>query len=469
MDAVRADIVFRSRRVVTPEGVRSASVHVRDGIIERLGDFLDAPAGVPLIDAGDDMLLPGLVDTHVHIDEPGRTEWEGFESATLAAAAGGITTLVDMPLNCVPTTTTVVALDAKRRAGRPRVDVAFWGGVVPGNERDIVPLRNAGVPGYKCFLVPTSTPEFGHVGEAELRRVLPMLAELGVPLLVHAELPGPIEAARPAPDADRRRYATYLASRPPAAEIEAVELLITLCRETGARIHIVHVSAAEVIPLLRAARAEGLPITAETCPHYLHFAAEDVPDGATEFKCAPPIRSRENRERLWQALADGDIDMIVSDHSPCPPAMKLRDTGDFLDAWGGISSLQLGLSVVWAGARARGHGIEDVVRWMAAGPARLAGLQDGKGAIAPRHIADFVVWNPDATWTVEPERLHHRQPITPYAGETLPGVVEATYLHGQTIYERGQPIGSCSGRELIYASWTEIVDSREPGLPSESK
>ncbi len=312
------------------------------------------------------------------------------------------------------------------------------------------------MPGFKCFLVPSGVDEFPPVDAEELHRVLPILAALGAPLLVHAELPGPIAAATPQPVRDARRYDTYLASRPPAAEEQAVALLIELCRQTRARIHIVHVSAAEVIPLLRAARKEGLPLTAETCPHYLHFAAEDVPDGATEFKCAPPIRGRANREALWAALAEGVLDMVVSDHSPCSEDLKLRDTGDFLQAWGGIASLQLGLSVVWAGARERGYGIGDLVRWMAEAPARLAGLDARKGAIAEGRDADLVAWRPDAEWRVEPARLGHRHPLSPYAGLTLPGAVAATWLRGQEVYRDGHAIGPRRGRRLAHdeVTWT---------------
>ena len=453
-----ADLVLRAHAVATPAGVRPASVHVRAGVIERVRAYDDPERGALSIDLGDAVLLPGLVDTHVHIDDPGRTSWEDFDSATRAAAAGGVTTLVDMPLNCIPATVSVAALEAKRAAARGRchVDVAFWGGVVPGNEGELRPLHEAGVPGFKCFLVPPGVDEFAHVDADELRRALRVLAALGAPLLVHAELPGPIAAATPAPGRDTRRYDTYLASRPPAAEVQAVALLIELCRQRRARIHIVHVSAAEVIPLLRAARMEGLPITAETCPHYLHFAAEDVPDGATEFKCAPPIRGRANREALWAALAEGVLDMVVSDHSPCSEELKLRDTGDFMQAWGGIASLQLGLSVVWAGARERGYGIPDLVRWMAEAPARLAGLDARKGAIAEGRDADLVAWRPDAEWRVEPARLSHRNMLTPYAGLTLPGVVAATWLRGLEVYRDGRPIGPRRGRRLAHheVTWT---------------
>jgi allantoinase len=363
-----------------------------------------------------------------------------------------------MPLNSIPSTVSVAALEAKRAAARGRchVDVAFWGGVVPGNAGELRALRDAGVAGFKCFLVPSGVEEFAPVDVDDLRRALPILAGLGAPLLVHAELPGPIAAATPSPRRDPRRYDTYLASRPPSAEAQAVALLIGLCRQTGARIHIVHVSAAETIPLLRAARAEGLPLTAETCPHYLHFAAEDVPDGATELKCAPPIRGRANREALWAALAEGVLDMVVSDHSPCSEDLKLRDTGDFMNAWGGIASLQLSLSVVWAGARTRGHGIPDVVRWMAQAPARLAGLDARKGAIAEGRDADLVAWRPDAEWRVEPARLHHRTTLTPYAGLMLPGVVTTTWLRGEEVHRDGRAVGPRRGRRLAQheAAWT---------------
>jgi allantoinase len=310
-------------------------------------------------------------------------------------------------------------------------------------------LSDGGVPGFKCFLVPPGVPEFEHVGETELKRVLPMLAELGLPLLVHAEAPGLVGRT----DGEPQSYATYLASRPAHAEVDAVEMLIRLCRESGARIHIVHVAAAAVAPLLRAARRDGLPISAETCPHYLHFAAEDVRAGATGLKCAPPIRERKNRELLWAALADGDIDMVVTDHSPCPPDLK---QGDFLSAWGGIASLQLGLSVVWTGARVRDSGFVAIAQWMSAGPARLAGLAHRKGQIAPGMDADLVVWRPESTWTVEPAQLHNRHPFTPYLGLKLAGVVEATYLRGEKIFARGDPAGPCRGRLLARegASWT---------------
>lgn len=445
--------VFRGRRVVLPDGVRPASVVVRGGVIASVGAYDDAPPdGATEVDAGDVMLLPGLVDTHVHANEPGRAHWEGFASATRAAAAGGVTTIVEMPLNSIPATTSADALRRKAGAaeGRVHVDVGFWGGVVPGNAGELRPLWKAGAWGFKCFLVPSGVDEFKGVGEDDLRIAMPVLAELGAPLLVHAELPGPIERAAAACAAlDPRAYASYLRSRPPAAETEAVALVIRLCREFGTRVHVVHLATAEALPLLRAARAEGLPVTVETCPHYLHFAAEEIAEGATAWKCAPPIRQRAVREALWDALAAGDIDLVASDHSPCPPEMKGMDGGDFFRAWGGIASLQLGLSVTWTEARRRGMGIDRIARWMSAAPARLAGLADRKGAIAPGRDADLVVFDPDAAWTVDPAALHHRHPVTPYAGETVSGRVLATYVRGAPVYDRGRFSPRPAGRILL--------------------
>lgn len=440
--------MVRSRCVVTPDGERPAAIHIRDGAIERVAAWDDVPAGVPVDDLADLAVLPGIVDTHVHLNEPGRTEWEGFETATRAAAIGGVTTLVDMPLNSIPPTTTREGFAAKRAAaaGQCAVDVGFWGGVVPGNADELAGMVADGVRGFKCFLVDSGVPEFGWVGERELAPAMAILAQLGVPLLVHAEVCGPIDRATAAlADADPRRYATYLASRPPAAEEEAIALVTGLCRATGARTHIVHHSAASALPLLRAARAAGLPLTAETCPHYLHFAAEDIPDGSTPFKCAPPIRDRANREALWAALAEGVLDMIASDHSPCSPSLKALEAGDFVAAWGGVSGLQLALPVVWTEASARGHALTDVVRWMCAAPARLAGLTGKKGAIAAGADADLVVFDRDARDTVIAAGVHHRHKLTPYAGEALRGVVHATYLRGTRVAEGGRALASDLG------------------------
>ena len=378
--------------------------------------------------------MPGIVDTHVHVNEPGRTEWEGFETATAAAAAGGITTLVDMPLNSVPATTNAAALEAKRAsrlaAAGAAIDVLFWGGVVPGNAGDLQALVNAGVPGFKCFMSPSGVDEFAFVEEADLREALPILKRLGRPLLAHAEWP---PALKPVPStSDPRAYATWLASRPPQAEVEAIAILIDLCREFRAPIHIVHLAAAEALPMLRAARAEGLPITVETCPHYLTFCAEEIPDQATLFKCAPPIRGRANREALWQALVDGDIDVIATDHSPCPPSMKAD--GDFIRAWGGIAALELSLPAVWTGASARGIPLARVTEWLSAAPSRLAGIDGRKGSIAAGKDADLVVWDPDATFVVDEARLRQRHKRTPYAGLTLRGRVIETYARGRLVY-----------------------------------
>ncbi|MBA3392619.1 MAG: allantoinase AllB [Deltaproteobacteria bacterium] len=441
-------LVVRSRRVVTPAGVGASTVHIRGTTIERVGEWDDVPAGVELVDAGDHLVMPGIVDTHVHLNEPGRTEWEGFATATAAAAIGGVTTLVDMPLNSIPPTTTREGFAAKRAAARGQcaVDVGFWGGVVPGNAGELAGMTEDGVRGFKCFLVDSGVEEFGWVGERELAPAMQILAGLGVPLLVHAEVAGPIDAATAQlSGADPRRYATYLASRPPEAEAEAIRLVTGLCRTTRARTHIVHHSAASALPLLREARAQGLPLTAETCPHYLHFTAERIPDGATPFKCAPPIREAANRELLWQALAEGVLDMVASDHSPCSPALKAIEVGDFVSAWGGVSGLQLALPVVWTEASARGHAITDIVRWMCVAPARLAGLTGTKGAIAAGHDADLIVFDDTAETSVAPESIRHRHKVTPYAGEALRGAVLATYLRGTCVAEAGRTVASDLG------------------------
>jgi allantoinase len=442
---------IRGKRVVTPEGVRAATVHLRDGVIEAISGYNDIPSDKHLYDAGDSVVMPGLVDTHVHINEPGRTDWEGFDTATRAAAAGGVTTLIDMPLNSIPATTTVTALEIKRKAARNkcRVNVGFWGGVVPGNAGELRALHRAGAFGFKCFLVPSGVPEFEHVGEDDLREALPILAELDVPLLVHAELPGPIEEeAKKLAKADPRKYKTWLQSRPPAAETQAVEIMIRLAREYKARVHIVHLSSELSVPLVRRAKKEGVRITTETCPHYLFFTSGFIGNGCTEFKCAPPIRDLQNSKKLWTALGRSTIDIVVSDHSPSPPAMKFLDTGDFFNAWGGISSLQLGLPVVWTKMSGRNYSLKHLVRWMCSGPARLAGLEKYKGAIAIGYDADIVVWNPEKRFIVRPKMLQHRHKLTPYANEVLHGVVETTFLRGEMIYDRGRLLGVPRGALL---------------------
>lgn len=427
-------LVLRSRRVVTPQGLQEAAVTVRGGRIERVGSG-GAPTDAVVVDAGAAVVMPGLVDSHVHVNDPGRTDWEGFHSATRAAAAGGITTIVDMPLNSIPPTTSPEALSAKREAaeGNCFVDVAFWGGLVPGNADVLSALATEGVAGFKCFLVPSGVDEFPHLSEVELRGALPVLSELGLPLLVHAELPDLLAADVPQ-DAPGD-YSTYLASRPAVAEDRAVDLLLELCRRQPATVHVAHLSSAGAVSALRNAREGGVSISAETCPHYLFFAAEEVPAGATEFKCAPPIRDEQNRQRLWEALGAGDVAMVVSDHSPAPAQLK---AGNFLAAWGGIASLQLSLAVTWTAGRARGYTVAALARWMATEPAKLAGLGDRKGVIAAGYDADLVVWDPEASFVVDPARLQHRHPLTPYAGRTLQGVVQQTFLRGEMIYDQGE-------------------------------
>jgi allantoinase len=428
-------MMVRSRRVVLPDGIRPATIDVRDG---RFVSIRPYDAGEVEIDAGSLVVAPGIVDTHVHVNEPGRTEWEGFEHATRAAAAGGVTTIVDMPLNSIPATTTVAALEAKRIAarGHSHVDVAFWGGVVPGNANDLEPLARAGVRGFKCFLVPSGVDEFEHVTERDLREALPILARLDLPLLAHAELPDHLVPVLP--EADPRAYETWLATRPAASEVAAIEMIGRLAREYGARVHVVHLACAEGVALVSKLRDAGVRITAETCPHYLTFDADEIDDGATQFKCAPPIRERSHRERLWTGLAAGDIDLIATDHSPAPPGLKHLADGDFLQAWGGIASLQLGLPAIWSAAAARGIGPDAVSRWLSAAPARLAGLHGKKGAIAAGLDGDLIIWDPDRELTVDAARLHHRHPVTPYHGLRLRGVVHTTILRGHVVFADGQ-------------------------------
>lgn len=376
--------------------------------------------------------MPGIIDTHVHVNEPGRTEWEGFETVTRAAAAGGVTTILDMPLNSIPATTSVAALEQKREAarGKSHVNVEFIGGVVPGNADQIIPLAEAGVRAFKCFLTPSGVDEFENVTESDLRKAFPLLAETGLPLMVHAEDPSCIiEAKGPS-----RRYADYLASRPVEAEHRAIELLVKLMEEVPTKVHIVHLSSATSLEIIRDAKRRGLPLTVETCPHYLTFAAEEIPDGATEFKCAPPIRTATERDALWDALIEGDIDLIASDHSPCPPSMK-DSNGDFFGCWGGIASLQITLPAVWSGATTRGVKPERIAEWMCVATARLAGLSNRKGTIAEGYDADITIWNPDRAFIVSGASLLHRHSITPYSNRSFFGVAERTFVSGKQVFQ----------------------------------
>jgi allantoinase len=442
-------LIIRGARVATPHGLRAAAIHIAAGQIARVTAFDEVPRGGELVEARDALVFPGLVDTHVHVNDPGRTDWEGFETATRAAAAGGVTTLLDMPLNSIPPTTSVAALEAKRAAafGRCAVDTGFLGGLVPGNAAELARLHAAGVFGFKCFLCPSGVDEFPPMSPGGLRESAPALAALDALLMVHAEWPAALDRAA-GNSGDPRSYAGWLARRPVAAETEAVRFLTGLAREWGLRVHVVHVSAAETLDLIAAARDEGVRMTAETCPHYLGFAAEEIRDGATEYKCAPPIREARHREGLWEALGSDRLDAVVSDHSPSLPSMKLREEGDFLRAWGGIASLQLRLPAVWTGARARGYPPERLAKWLCAGPARLAGLADRKGAIAAGHDADLVLWRPEKEFVVSETVLRHRHTITPWLGRTLAGVVEATYLRGERVYAHGAEEPEPRGRLL---------------------
>lgn len=446
-------LVVRSNRIILPEGERSAALHIRNGVIERIVEYAsEDPTGAGVFNVPDLVVSPGIVDTHVHINEPGRTEWEGFDTATRAAAAGGVTTLVDMPLNSVPATTTVTSLHAKIEAARAQchVDVGFWGGVVPGNAGDLDPLVDAGVRGFKCFLVPSGVDEFPAVNESDLRIALPILARRKVPLLVHAEEPSRITHPT------HPTYQSYLASRPPSSELEAIRLMVRLAEEFRTPVHIVHVSSTEGVEAIASAKAAWVPITAETCPHYLTFAAGDIPDGATLFKCAPPIREAAHRDALWRGLENGALDMIVTDHSPAPPALKTP--GDFVHAWGGIASLELSLAATFTSLRSQVSSLRIetsdlsvlclLARWMSAAPAALAGLGERKGRIAVGYDADLVVWDPDVDFVVEPAQLHQRHKLTPYAGRSLFGTVLTTFVRGERVWDKGRLTRAYGGRML---------------------
>jgi allantoinase len=426
------DTVFRARRLVTAAGEDSGCVGVAGGRIAAISPLEAGPDGRRVVELGEDVvLLPGLVDSHVHVNEPGRTEWEGFATATRAAAAGGVTTIIDMPLNSIPPTVDVAALEVKRKsaAGQCFVDVGFWGGAVPGNLGELRGLHDAGVFGFKCFLLHSGVDEFPPLRPSDLDGYLRELRGFDGLLIVHAEDSTAIDQA---PSCHGGRYLDFLSSRPRAAENLAIAQVIQAARRTGARAHILHLSSSDALPMLADTRRDRIRVTAETCPHYLVLTAEEVPDGATQFKCCPPVREASNRELLWQGLADGTIDCVVSDHSPSTRELKRLDIGDFGLAWGGISSLELGLPVVWTEARRRGFTLTDVVRWMAEGPARLVGLQR-KGRIGLGHDADLCVFAPDETFVVDPERLHHKNPLTPYDGRPLRGVVRSTWLRGEEL------------------------------------
>ena len=448
--SIRTPYIITSRRVLTSAGLQHAGIIVDDGIIADIVAAGSFPADMPIEDCGDRVVMPGLVDTHVHINEPGRTEWEGFTSATKAAAAGGVTLIVDMPLNSSPVTTSVESLRQKIASthGKLFVDCGFYGGLIPGNNDSLKPLADAGILGVKAFMIDSGIAEFPNVAEEDLRAGMEIISECGLPLLVHAELSNRNSLGEEK-RVQLRTYASYLASRPRRWEHDAIELITRLCADYNCKTHIVHLSSADAIPLLRKARDAGLPLTVETCPHYLYFSAEQISDGDTRLKCAPPIREHENRNRLWDSLRDGVIDSIVSDHSPCPVEMKKIGTGDFRDAWGGISSLQLGLSIVWTEARKRGFTVQNIAELMCRRPAEIVGLHGRKGAIALGNDADFVVWNPEATFTVEASSLYHRHPMSPYEGRTLYGKVEKTFLRGEKIFDQDVVIGNAYGRVVL--------------------
>jgi allantoinase len=448
---------IRSTRVLINNSIQPATIVIEGAAIKnvQIGEFANLHIDT---DYGDKIIMPGVIDPHVHINEPGRTDWEGFDTATRSALAGGITTLVDMPLNSSPVTTTTQAFDEKLKAARKNAhcNLGFWGGLIPGNEKEIQPLIDKGVLGFKAFLVPSGIDEFPNVGERELRKCIPIIAGAGLPLLVHCELTdnSPFSILNP------QSYSEYLNSRPKSWEDNAIALMIKLCEEYNCRVHIVHLSSADSIAQIQRAKEKGLPLTVETCPHYLHFNAEDIPDGHTEYKCAPPIREKENRERLWKALKEGVIDFVATDHSPAPPELKELLTGDLFKAWGGIASLQLSLPVLWTAAKERAFTISDIAKWLCEMPARLPGLDKNKGKLEAGFDADLVVWDPEKSFKVTPEILNHRHKITPYMNQTLNGVVEQVYLAGEKLFEQVRPDDAVGQGKFLHLNKGKIWNQR---------
>lgn len=434
------EFVIKGNRVILPQGIKKSAVLVKDGIIDAVWDFVPDDYKGPVTDIGNKLLMAGITDPHVHINEPGRTEWEGFETATKAAVAGGITMLVDMPLNASPVTTSVEAFQKKLDAanGKLFTNVGFWGGLVPGNADEIEGLIQKGVLGFKAFLTHSGIDEFPNVTETDLRKAMPVIARYGLPLLVHCELSDPLHISN---NDNVQSYDNYLSSRPEKWEDDAIAMMIRLCREFNCRIHVVHLSSAGSIAQIAAAKKEGLPLTVETGQHYLYFNAEDIKDGQTAVKCAPPIREKENNDQLWEALQSGIIDFVATDHSPAPPDLKQMETGDFMQAWGGISSVQFALPVLWTAAKERGCLPQQMAKWLSENPARLVGMQDRKGRIAEGFDADFVVWDDEKTFTVDASGIYHKHKITPYLGETLSGVVEQTYIAGVKVFDNDDFIG----------------------------
>jgi len=440
------DFAIASQRVLTLEGEKPAAILIKGEKILDVVSIENIPENCPTEEMGNNMIMPGLVDAHVHINEPGRTDWEGFETATKAAAAGGITTIVDMPLNCIPVTTTVDALNQKIIATKDQlwIDCGFYGGLIPDNIQDLESLADAGVLGFKAFLSPSGIDEFPNISEKHLREALHILAKKGIPVLVHAELENGATSSE-----ENKTYKYFQESRPKSWENNAIKLLIQLCREFNVHIHIVHLSSADILPEIAQTRKDGFPLTVETCPHYLHFSSERISDGDTRFKCAPPIWNGENRENLWAGLEEGIINFITSDHSPCTPELKNLEAGNFEKAWGGISSIQFALPVIWTECKQRGYSLEQLINWMSKQPAKFVGVDDLKGQISPGFDADLVCWNPDKKYIIKKEAIHHKNKLTPYEGESLYGVVNATFLRGQKVYENGQFLGKSKGKIIF--------------------